>query len=307
MQEAIGLFLVYGRFERHFSKNTLDAYRNDLNHLALWLDEKRLSFESAGHSDLTDFLVEKKMQGYRFSSIARNLFCLRVFFAWLNAEGGRPDNPAELLESPRLWSTLPELLSPKEIDRLIDSVRGKPRRRLRTHAILEVLYGCGLRISELVNLRIENINLPRRYLLCLGKGSRERMVPFTKAVSGSLRRWLDKGRPAYLGETSSPFLFVGQKKTPLSRQHVWLELKNLAKAADLGKNIYPHIFRHSYATHLLAGGGDLRVVQELLGHADIMTTQRYTQVDGSVIRGKYRKFHPRAEIKGVFPRRARKS
>ena len=228
------------------------------------------------------------------SSISRTLFCFRVFFSWLQSTGRKRDNPAELLESPKLWSTLPELLSPEEIETLIKNITGKPAIKLREKAVLETLYGCGLRVSELVGLKMENLNLDQDFLICFGKGSKERILPFGKRTKKSLEHWIYRGRPLLLKNTKSDFVFIGQKKTPLTRQHVWLELKHLALKSGIQKNIYPHIFRHSFATHLLAGGGDLRVVQELLGHADIMTTQKYTQVDKTKAILQYKKFHPRA-------------
>ena len=294
MLERVDEFLAFGMFERHFSKNTQEAYRNDLLQLGKWLSRNKKDFLNADLSDLTYFLVEKKSEGYQFSSIARTLFCLRVFFTWLQSNRTRTDNPAELLESPKLWTTLPELLAPDEIDLLLESVDGKLPIVLRTRAIIETLYGCGLRISELTGLKTSDLNLSQDYLKSFGKGSKERIIPFPKSVKKALTTWLTKGRPVFEKGKSSEFLFIGQKKKPLTRQHVWLEIKKLAMKAGIQKNIHPHIFRHSYATHLLAGGGDLRIVQELLGHADIMTTQKYTQVDKSHMLKMYNRFHPRA-------------
>ncbi|MBN2145561.1 MAG: tyrosine recombinase XerD [Candidatus Aureabacteria bacterium] len=294
MKKWIESFLIWGKFEKRFAANTVLAYENDLNQLQIWLQKQGKTFEKARHQDLTDFLIEKRMKGYEFSSIARSLFCLRMFFAWLQKEKFRTDNPAEILESPKLWSNLPELLSPEEIDHLIQCVRGPKKIALRNRAILEVLYGCGMRVSELAGLRFENVNMKDHFIICTGKGSRERIIPFGRRVKTALWKWVHEGRPCFPGSEKMDHVFIGQKKTHLSRQHIWKEIKILALRANLKKNIHPHIFRHSFATHLLAGGGDLRVVQQLLGHADIMTTQRYTQVDRTDLIRRYRDHHPRA-------------
>ena len=289
-------FLAYGVFERHFSNNTVEAYKNDLNHFMKWMEARKTDLKAIDFTLLSEFFSERRIEGHQFSSIARSLFCLRVFFSWLLEKGMRQDNPAELLETPRLWSTLPDLLSPEEIDLLIKTAGGKKITCFRNQAILEVLYGCGLRVSELVSLKMEDLNLGKNYLICYGKGGKERAVPFGDNTRKALELWLRKGRAPLLEKSGAMLheVFISQKKTPLSRQHVWLELKKIAQKAGIQKDIYPHIFRHSYATHLLAGGGDLRIVQELLGHADIMTTQKYTQVDKSRMIRQYKSMHPRA-------------
>ena len=289
-------FLAYGVFERHFSHNTVEAYRNDLTHFMDWMKGKKIDTGRIDFSQLSEFFSDRRIEGCQFSSIARSLFCIRVFFSWLLEKGARQDNPAELLETPKLWATLPELLSPEEIDLLIKTAAGRKISACRNQAILEVLYGCGLRVSELVSLKIQDVNLEKDFLICYGKGGKERAVPFGKNTRKALERWIIKGREVLLQKSgiSLPEVFISQKKTPLTRQHVWLEIKKLALKSGIQKNIYPHIFRHSYATHLLAGGGDLRIVQELLGHADIMTTQKYTQVDKSRMIRQYKIMHPRA-------------
>jgi len=294
MEELIENFLTDSVFERHFSKNTVSAYSNDLLQFSKWVEEQNKTLLNVSYKDLTEYLIKKKIDGYEFSSIARSLFCFRVFFSWLETTGKRTDNPSELLETPKLWTHLPELLTVEEIDELINNIVGNKRDAIRMRAVLEILYGCGLRISELINLKMENIDLQKNYLICFGKGSKERVIPFSKRVRKVLKKWINSGREDYLKGESSEFLFIGQKKNSLSRQQVWYALKQLAKKSGLRKNIYPHIFRHSYATHILAGGGDLRVLQELLGHADVVTTQRYTQVDKSRMLKLYEKFHPRA-------------
>lgn len=294
MLNLINDFLIFGKFERNFSINTIESYRNDLIHLNNWLNEKSIKLDTVNNRELSEFLIEMKLSGYEFSSVARTLFCLRVFFSWLLAQNYRKDNPAELLESPKLWTNLPELLSPEEISKLINSIKGKKHFVLRNKAIIEILYGCGMRISELVNIKMQNLNLNKQYIICYGKGAKERIIPFGKNVRKAITDWIEKGRILLLKDNSFEYLFLGQKQMKLTRQHVWLEIKKITRLAGIDKNIYPHIFRHSYATHLLAGGGDLRVVQELLGHADIATTQRYTQVDKTHILKQYSKFHPRA-------------
>jgi integrase/recombinase XerD len=293
MQSSINAFLAFGAFEKNFSEHTVSAYRMDLNQFMGWMEERGGGIAEISHHDVSDFLAYKSKNGYEFSSIARALFCLRSFFDWFQAEGGRKDNPTELLQSPKLWSSLPELLSPEEIDTLIRSVDGQEKMVLRNRAILELLYGCGLRVGELVGLRLENIDLQEGVLRCLGKGRKERLIPLGKKARKALALWLQKGRPAFPAASHLDTLFISQKGTPLSRQHVWLEIQRLARFAGISKKVYPHIFRHSFATHLLAGGADLRVLQELLGHADIATTQRYTQVNKGNLIKQFRRLHPR--------------
>ncbi len=293
MPSPIDAFLTHGAFEKNFSEHTLSAYRMDLKQLSAWMEEQGKSFSSVSYHDLSDFLAHKSKSGYEFSSIARALFCLRSFFDWFQTSGVRKDNPSELLESPKLWSTLPELLSPEEIDLLIRSVSGQKKMVSRNRAILELLYGCGLRVSELVGLRLENVNLREGVLRCLGKRRKERLIPMGKKARKSLKLWLHEARPLFPEARRLEQVFIGQKGTPLTRQHVWLEIRRWVRLAGISKNVHPHIFRHSFATHLLAGGADLRVVQDLLGHSDIVTTQRYTQVDKGNLLKHFRQLHPR--------------
>ncbi len=293
MQSSIDAFLAFGTFEKNFSEHTISAYRLDLKQLVSWMEKQEKNFSNVVYHDLSDFLAHKSKNDYAFSSIARTLFCLRSFFDWFQSEGKRKDNPSELLESPKLWANLPELLSPEEIDLLIRTVNGQKKMAIRNRAILELLYGCGLRVSELVGLRLENVNLQEGFLRCLGKRRKERLIPLGKKAKEALTLWLKEARPEFAAAPRLEQVFIGQKGTPLTRQHVWLEIKRWARLAGISKKVYPHIFRHSFATHLLAGGADLRVVQDLLGHSDIVTTQRYTQVNKGNLVKLFRQLHPR--------------
>jgi integrase/recombinase XerD len=270
---------------------TVDAYRRDLEHFARWLDAPP---SGATTEQLESYVAQLRADGLSPATIARRLASLRALYRHLMLLGTRPDNPAAELASPRRIRKLPRTLSPAEAERLIEAANGTTPRALRDSAIVELLYGAGLRVGELVSLDKSSVDLDERLVRALGKGSKERVVPVGRRAVDALRRYLSRGRP-YLDTRHRPELFLNAKGGPLTRAGVFLILRRLAGRAGLEpERIHPHLLRHSFATHLLEGGADLRSVQEMLGHADLATTELYTHVSDSRRRELYFRAHPHA-------------
>jgi integrase/recombinase XerD len=278
--------------ERGLARNSVAAYRRDLEALGRQLQDRALA--SAGEDDLLLALRRMRTAGRSPRSVARWLVAVRGFYAWLAQEGAIADNPSARLEPPRTWKTLPKVLDGSDVVRLLDAPdRGDPR-GARDAAMLEVLYATGLRVSELCGLRLHDLRLDAGYLRCVGKGGKERVVPLGAEASAKLRAYLDAGRTALLTGRRSDVVFVGRSGAPLTRQGFWKLIKAYGRRAGIRAALSPHVVRHSFATHLLENGADLRAVQMLLGHADISTTQIYTHVNRERLRRLYRDFHPRA-------------
>ena len=270
---------------------TVDAYRRDLGHFARWLEAPP---SGATTEQLESYVAQLRADGLSPATIARRLASLRALYRHLMLLGTRPDNPAAELASPRRIRKLPRTLSPAEAERLIEAANGTTPRALRDSAIVELLYGAGLRVGELVSLDKTSVDLDERLVRALGKGSKERVVPVGRRAVDALRRYLSRGRP-YLDTRHRPELFLNAKGGPLTRAGVFLILRRLAGKAGLEpERIHPHLLRHSFATHLLEGGADLRSVQEMLGHADLATTELYTHVSDSRRRELYFRAHPHA-------------
>jgi len=270
---------------------TVDAYRRDLEHFARWLGAAP---SGATTEQLESYVAQLRADGLSPATIARRLASLRALYRHLMLLGTRSDNPAAELASPRRIRKLPRTLSPSEAERLIEAANGTTPRALRDSAIVELLYGAGLRVGELVSLDKTSVDLDERLVRALGKGSKERVVPVGRRAVEALRRYLSRGRP-YLDTRHRPELFLNAKGGPLTRAGVFLILRRLAGKAGLEpERIHPHLLRHSFATHLLEGGADLRSVQEMLGHADLATTELYTHVSDSRRRELYFRAHPHA-------------
>jgi integrase/recombinase XerD len=250
--------------------------------------------EGATERDLLDALRVLRGEGRAPRSVARWIVAVRGFYGWLRERGIVADDPARRLEAPRPWRSLPKCLSLDEVDRLLDAPDRSVARGLRDAAMLEVLYATGLRVSELVNLRLGDLRLDAGYLTCTGKGSKERVVPLGATANSALQRFLAEGRPELLGGRRTEVLFVNRRGTRLTRQGFWKNLKSYGRAAAIDGPLTPHALRHSFATHLLERGADLRTVQVLLGHADVSTTEIYTHVTRERLRRLYDEFHPRA-------------
>ncbi len=270
---------------------TVEAYRRDLLHLQSAIGKP---VGSAGTDELRTYVAELRAAGRAPATIARRISAARSYFAHEVLLGSRTDNPAAELEQPRRRPRLPRTLSPREAERLIEAAAGTTPRALRDTAIVELLYGAGLRVSEAVGLERAGVDLEARLVRCVGKGSKERVVPIGRAAAEALRRYLSRGRP-YLDRRHRPELFLNAKGGPLTRAGVFLILRTLAGKAGLEpERVHPHLLRHSFATHLLEGGADLRSVQEMLGHADLATTELYTHVSDRRRRETYFRAHPHA-------------
>jgi integrase/recombinase XerD len=273
---------------------TVDAYRRDLADLSAFLDG---SPARATQDELAAYVASLRARGLASTTMARRVAALRSFYRHQMLLGARTDNPAAELELPRRARTLPRTLSPGEAERLIEAAAGTTPRSLRDRALVELLYGAGLRVSEAVGLDRAAVDLERRLVRCMGKGSKERVVPIGREAVAALRRYLARGRP-YLDRRRRPELFLNAQGGALTRAGAFLILRRLAGAAGLEPGrVHPHLLRHSFATHLLEGGADLRSVQEMLGHADLSTTERYTHVSDRRRRELYFQAHPHARKK----------
>lgn len=296
MESAIRSFVRHLTVERGLSANTVKAYAADLLALTEFLAGAGVtSWRRCDRERLLDFLDFLRDRGMEMSSIARHLTSIRLFFGYLAAEELIPADPTLLMDSPRLWRVLPDCLSPGEVDALLAVFpeRGEAL-DVRNRAILHLLYASGLRVSELTSLKAADADFETLLVRVRGKGAKERVVPVAPRVMKLLRTYLTGARIELTEAIPlSPWLFVSRRGRKLDRERVWAILKEAALRAGIAKNIHPHTLRHSFASHLLANGADLRVIQEMLGHADIGTTELYTHVDRGRIMAVHRKFHPR--------------
>jgi integrase/recombinase XerD len=285
-------YLDYLAVERGLSANTIAAYRSDLAQLANSLGTRPI--EQATKQDLLDLLGRMRGEGRSPRSVARWLVCVRGFFGHLLSEGAICVNPTAHMEAPRTWPKLPRGLTPKEVERLLrEPDLGTPRGQ-RDAAMLEVLYATGLRVSELVGLRLGDLHLDAGYLRCWGKGEKERVVPLGAEADAAMRRYISEGWPELNRGKQSEALFVNTRGAPLTRQGFWKILRGYGVKAGISSPLSPHVVRHAFATHLLENGADLRALQIMLGHADISTTQIYTHVHRERLKRIVDEFHPRA-------------
>ncbi len=307
MNALIDQFLDYVSLERGLSKNTRDAYSADLEHFWKYLSLNRIkSFNHVSRKQMLDYLISEKERGLSVNSISRRLVAIKVFFSYLQREGMLARNVTEAMDSPKLWKVLPGILSIKEVDRMLEAPAGSDRISIRDKAMLELLYATGLRVSEIAELKTGDIHFDSGYIRCMGKGNKERVVPFGKKASVYLDRYLKEARSEFLtgsrgrkkvsGKTGVQDyrVFLTYRGLKFSRKGIWKLIKNYSKRAGITKRVSPHTLRHSFASHLLANGAPLRVIQEMLGHADIGTTQIYTHVDQGRLRSVHAQFHPRA-------------
>lgn len=295
MDKLIGLFLDHLSVERGLSQNTLAAYRRDLAKFAAYLKDQKSSFDQVNRDTIKAFLFHEKDRGHSVTTIYRALVVIRVFYRFLVAENLAKSDPTYLFDSPKILKQLPEHLTAQEIHQLLDkAIARNSRTEIRDHACLELMYGCGFRASELVNIKLSDVSFDLQIIKVKGKGNKERIVPFGDKAQKSIKRYIAGVRSIWEKKgKAADALFLGQNGHKLSREALWMSVQRTAKAAGISKRIYPHIFRHSFATHLLEGGADLRVLQEMLGHADIATTQIYTHVDRARLKKIHQKFHPR--------------
>ncbi len=287
-------FLHYLTVERGLAKNTVLAYGRDLAKFGRFLDYKGRHPRQVRQGEVNEFARRLSREGLNPKSIARALNAVRMFFRYLILEKVVSEDPTAAIRAPRTWKTLPRFLTLQEVDDLLGAPDASSLLGLRDAAMVELLYASGLRVSELVSLRVRDLNLDVGYLSCLGKGSKERLVPMGRKAADRLRAYLEHARPGLLKGASHPSLFLNSRGRPISRQGFWKILKKYGRAAGVRGKLSPHVLRHSFATHLLERGADLRSVQMMLGHADISTTQIYTHINRERLRKIYKDFHPRA-------------
>ena len=294
MDQYLDLFLNYLIVERGLSANTLDAYGRDLSRYLDFLNSENLSSPDAVTPPaILRFLALLKLQNLSARSRARVLVSLRMFHKFLHAEELASGNPADRVEAPKSIKSLPHTLSPTEVERLLAAPQGEEILDYRDRAMLEILYATGLRVSELINIKLSDLQLDVGYLVAFGKRSKQRIVPIGEIAIEALQRYLQLARPFLQKETTAPQVFLNRSGLGLTRQGFWKIIKRRSQQAGIVKNITPHTLRHSFATHLLDNGADLRSVQTMLGHADISTTQIYTHVTRERLKKIHGTHHPR--------------
>lgn len=295
MENLLDQFLNYLVVEKGLARNTLESYSRDLNKYLDFLSEKEIK-DIRTTSDLTivTFMSELRKKRLSNRSIARNLTSLKMFYRFLTENHHLSHNPSLTIEAPRKETKLPQVLSIEEVELLLQKPDRETPRGLRDAALLELLYATGLRVSELVFLPANNLNLEAGYLIAWGKGSKERLVPIGETAQNAIRAYLKKARPALLGNRHSHYLFLTRNGKPFTRQGFWKLIKAYARSAGIEKDISPHTLRHSFASHLLERGADLRSVQMMLGHVDISTTQIYTRVTSERLKKIHHQYHPRS-------------
>lgn len=294
MKELIDVFLNYLSVERGLAQNTITSYRGDLDSYTDFLKNHSIdALSKTAKNDIINFMLYQKDRGLSANSVARHLAAIKVFYRFLLRERILKTDPTALIDSPRLWKKIPQVLSLNEVDTLLNQPNIRNKQGMRDKAILETLYATGMRVSEAVNLKVENVNFDIGFLRCIGKGRKERIIPIGAKAIQSLKRYLGISRPYLLKKRESEFLFLNRFGKKISRQSLWKIIKKYARDAKIKKPIRPHTLRHSFATHLLERGADLRSVQEMLGHSNISTTQIYTHINKDRLKTIHRMFHPR--------------
>lgn len=294
MEGHVRSFLNYLRVEKGLSDNTIHAYRRDMAKFVAFAGKRNLGTTDVRREDVVDFLASLYRRNLDSRSVARHLVTIRHFFRFSLTEGFIQDDPAADIESPKFRQSLPEFLSVEEVDRLLRQPDANDVVGMRDKAMIELMYSTGLRVSELCGLRVSDLQMDPGCLRCIGKGNKERLVPVGKQALGAVKQYLQQSRPQLLQDTGSPYLFVNQKRGKLDRIAFWKILGEYGRKAGLRKSLTPHMLRHSFATHLLDRGADLRSVQMMLGHSDISTTQIYTHVVEERLKQVYKAHHPRA-------------
>jgi integrase/recombinase XerD len=292
----VDAYLTHLTVERRLAANSVESYARDLSLLAAFAAGRDVAIDALERPDLEAFVRALMAEGRSPRSVARAIACYRGFYRFLTIEGRLPASPADDLRPPRAWKVLPRYLAVEEVDRLLAQPDVSTPRGLRDRALIELLYATGMRVSELVGLRPSDVNLEASYLTCTGKGDKQRIVPIGDEASSWVGRYIREARPSLLRRRSTPRLFVNARGggVALTRIGFWKILKGYARQAGLTSSLSPHMLRHSFATHLLERGADLRAIQMMLGHADLSTTQIYTHVLEQRMRAVYDQFHPRA-------------
>ena len=317
MEQKIQDFLTFLSVEMGLSNNTFEAYRNDLSQFHAYLQDQAQRREAAGQlissaeappapaeniwatvnkARIVSYILHIKEKEYAPATVARKVAAIKSFFHFLQAEGAIPNDPTDTLDSPKVAKSLPRPISIQEAAALLaEPDKAKTPEALRDKAMLELLYATGMRVSELVSLNLDDVSLAAGYVRCFGKGGKERAIPVHHKAIAAVEVYLQQARQQFLTDPAQPALFVNQRGERLTRQGFWLILKDYAQKAGIGTEVTPHTLRHSFATHMLNSGADLRSLQELLGHANITTTQIYTHLTRDHIRQAYDKAHPRAQ------------
>ncbi len=288
-------YLTVLKLEKNLSDNTVESYRNDISALLLFMENFKVEDPSEiKYDNLILFFKALKDAGLHSSSAARYYSSIKGFFNYLLANRYIHDNPIEKVPPPKLAKNLPQVLSVSEMEKILSAPATDEKLGLRDKAVLETLYACGLRVSELINLKLSDLFFGEEIIRVLGKGSKERIVPIGSSAINWINEYLAKGRPLLERKIKSQnYVFLNNRGSKLSRMGVWIIVDRYVREAGITKDVHPHTFRHSFATHLLEGGADLRAVQEMLGHADISTTQIYTHIDRDYIKQVHKEFHPR--------------
>ncbi len=299
MDDSVGQFLQFLAVEKGASQNTIAAYRNDIQQFAAFTAGLRngKGWAAIDRTTVLDYMLDLQRKKYAEATVARKVAAVKSFFAFLTAEGLIPQDPTESLASPRVGKSLPKAISPQQVDELLEQpLRRNTPEAKRDKAMLELMYATGMRVTELVSLDLDSVVLrgAQPYVRCVGKGAKERSIPIHEHAAEAVQQYLLEARPRLVRSRAERALFVNRRGERLTRQGFWLILKSYARAANLPEPITPHTLRHSFATHMLKGGAPLRSVQELLGHANISTTQIYTQLAADHVREVYDRAHPRA-------------
>ncbi|MFW6139807.1 MAG: site-specific tyrosine recombinase XerD [Acidobacteriota bacterium] len=292
-KEAVKAFVEFLTVEKGLSQNTVISYSQDLRKFFIFLKEKKMNYLKAEEKDIIKFIHKQSRSGLSSRSIARIISSIRAFYRFLVLESFLKKSPLENISSPKAWLSLPKVLKVSEVEKLLNQPDEKKAHGVRDKSMMELLYATGLRVSELIRLKMDAPNVEDGFLICKGKGSKERIVPMGSSAVLALKKYLNISRPKLL-KGGSEFLFLSQQGKPFTRQGFWKRLKGYAQKAGLEEKVSPHILRHSFATHLLERGADLRSVQSMLGHSQITTTQIYTHVSRKRLREVYDKYHPRS-------------
>jgi integrase/recombinase XerD len=287
------IYLDYLAVEKGLAKNSLSAYGTDLRRFGKWLDAQSIETESVKRQNIVKYIQSLRSGGISARSVARALAATRGFFRFLVAERHLKHDPTENLDNPKLWSTLPKSLHPSEVDDLLAAPDRATPDGLRDAAMLELLYATGLRVSELIRVKVEDLVLDAGFLRTFGKGSKERIVPFGDSAGKAITTYIESARP-HFNRRNDVHLFLTNRGRPMTRQTFWMKIVKYARQAGIRAHISPHVLRHAFATHLLENGADLRSVQLMLGHSDISTTQIYTHVSRARLQKMYDQYHPRA-------------
>ncbi len=294
MTQSVEEFINYLAVERGLANNTLLAYRRDLKKYSAYLAKKNIKdIKMIRREHVTDFMYDQKKKGLSSTSICRGLAAIKMFHRFLVRERFLDQDPTHLVDTPQIWKKIPSVLSSSEVEAMINAAKGKGWQPVRDKAILELFYASGMRVSELLHLKVDDINLELGYVRCMGKGSKERIIPVGRRACEAVGKYCQTARKRLAKDKTVNFLFLSRLGKMISRQSIWKIIKNCAQKAHIKTEIKPHTLRHSFATHLLERGADLRSVQEMLGHSDISTTQIYTHVDKERLKTIHKQFHPR--------------